>query len=415
MDTFLQDLRYAIRSLATRPAVLVVATLSLAIGISANTTIFAALDAYLIRPLPYPDPDQIAQVWTTNPSRGWSSAGTSVPDYLDWQRDLKGVELSANLETSFNMAGGDRPERVVGARVTPSFFRVFGVRPATGRTLLDEEGTPGRTGSAVVSDAFWRRRFAADPSVIGQKLLLDGSSYTVVGIMPRDFKVPSSVTDVWIPLAFDGTELRSARNLDVIGRLKPNVSIPGAENELKSVAARLAKTYAEDDGVSARMLRLDREIYDDDFRRGATISTVAVVFVLLIACANVANILLARASARGREIALRTALGAGRARIMRQLLTESLVLALGGGVLGTVLSIWGIRALVSIIPANFARTETIALNGRALLFTLGLAIASGIIFGLAPSLQATRGNVSGTLREGGRGGTMGLRRNRLGG
>src|SRR5262245_33686046 len=249
MDTFLQDLRYAIRSLATRPAVLVVATLSLAIGISANTTIFAALDAYLIRPLPYPDPDQIAQVWTTNPSRGWSSAGTSVPDYLDWQRDLKAAELSANIEVAFNMAGGDRPERVSGARVTPSFFRVFGVRPATGRTFLEEEGTPGRTVSAILSDAFWRRRFAADPGVLGQKLLLDGASYTVVGIMPPDFKMPSSLTDVWIPLAFDGSELRANRNLDVIGRVKPNGSIAGAENELRSIATRLAKTYAEDEGI----------------------------------------------------------------------------------------------------------------------------------------------------------------------
>ena len=414
MNTLVHDLRYAFRSLLGRPAVFAVAALSLALGISATTTIFAAIDAYLIRPLPYPGAHELAQVWTTSQTRGWNRASTSVPDFVDWRRESRSAELAAFTGAGFNLSAGDRAERVSGVRVTPNFFRVIGVRPAAGRWFTEDEGQKGRTTAVVLSDAFWRRRFAGDRGVVGSTILLDGAAYTVVGIMPPDFRFPYWGGEIWTPLAIDGSEPRTSRYLSIVGRAKQGASLATVESELKSIATRLATTYKEDEGLSARLLRLDRAIYDETFRRGATISMLAVFFVLLIACANVGNILLARASTRARELALRTALGAGRARLVRQLLTESLALGLIGGAIGTVLSIWGVKAFVSIIPPQFARTDTIALDGRALLFTLGVAVLSSLVFGTVPAFQATAGDVNAALREGGRGGTMGLRRNRLG-
>jgi putative ABC transport system permease protein len=414
MEGILQDLRFAVRSLLKHPALFAVATLSLALGISANTTIFAAIDAYLVRPLPYPDAERILQVWTTNAPRGWRRSSTSVPDFLDLRAASRTTELAALSGGSFNLSGKDRPERLSGSRVTPSFFSVMGVAPLAGRTFRPEEEQSGSAGVAVLSYAFWKRRFAADRSIVGQTLVLDGSPYTVVGIMPEDFKYPSITTDVWTPLTRTGSEKRDNRYLQVLARIRGSSSEDAARAELRSIAARLAKQYPENEGNGVNAMRLLDAIYGEEFHRGASISMVAVVFVLLIACANVANLLLARATGRARELALRTAIGAGRWRLIRQLLTESVVLAVCGGVLGTILSIWGVRAFVAIIPPNFARTETIALNGRALAFTLAVSVICGLVFGLAPALQATRANINAALREGGRGGTMGVRRNRLG-
>jgi putative ABC transport system permease protein len=415
MDTLLRDLRFAGRALLKHPTVFAVAVLSLGLGIAANTTIFAAIDAYLIRPIPVPDADRIMQVWSTNPERGWRYSDVSVPDYLDWARESRTMELAATTGASLNLvAAGDRAERVSGARVTPNYFRVFAFRPLAGRAFLDEEGRKGNDRSVILSYAFWQRRFAAEPGVVGRKLLLNGESYTVVGVMPRDMKFPSTDVDVWTPLSFSGKESRRDRYIEVVGKLRAGMTVTGADTEMQAIAKRLVTAYPADNrGMGARVIRIADEIYDEMFHQGATISMVAVAFVLLIACANVANLLLARATGRARELALRTAIGASRSRLVRQLLTESVVLALAGGLLGVLLSIAGIKGLMSIIPPDFYRSDTVALDGRALLFTLGIAVGSGILFGLAPAFAAT-GELGQALREGGRSASMGLRRNRLG-
>jgi putative ABC transport system permease protein len=415
MDTFLRDLRFAARALLKHPTVFAVAVLSLALGIAANTTIFAAIDAYLIRPIPVPNAGRVVQVWSTNPERGWSQSSSSVPDYIDWTRESRTVELAAYRGGSVNLAAsGDRAERVTGARVTPSFFRVFGFRPLAGRAFLDEEARKGNDRRVILSYQFWQRRFAAECGVVGSKLLLDGQSYTIVGIMPREMKFPWTTIDLWTPLAFDGTEKRGDRYLGVVGKLRQGATIGSARGELQAISKRLAAAFPADNrGMSTNVISIADELYDDTFHQGATISMVAVAFVLLIACSNVANLLLARATGRARELALRTAIGASRTQLVRQLLTESVVLALAGGVLGVLLSIAGIKGLMSIIPPDFYRSDTVALNGRALLFTLAISVGSGILFGLAPAFAAT-GQLGQALREGGRSSSMGLRRNRLG-
>jgi len=290
----------------------------------------------------------------------------------------------------------------------------MGTAPLLGRTFLPDEERPGVSKTVVIGSALWKRRFASDRTALGKVIKLNGEPYTIVGIMPATFRFPSLVNDVWTPLTHDGTEKRSARVLNVIGHLRPGVNEPAARGELETIAARLAKQFDDDRGLTVRTQTLQASLLGDEFYRGATVSTVAVVFVLLIACANVANLLLARATGRARELALRTAIGASRGRLIKQLLTESLVLALAGGVLGVILSIWGIRAFVSIIPTNVPGVDNIALNGRALAYTLAISVFAGIAFGVAPALNATKTAISDVLREGGRAATMSLHRNRLG-
>lgn len=312
---------------------------------------------------------------------------------------------------TFNL-GGDRPARLEGARVGWNYFRVLGVAPAMGRTFLPEEETTGNDRVVILSNELWRRRFAGDPRIVGRTLLMDGERYTVVGVMSAGFRVAGE-DEVWAPLGVDGKEDRGSRYVRAMARLRPGVSLEAAQAEIAGIAGQLAARYPEDRGNGARIVTLRDDLYNATFRRAAAIVSAAVLFVLLIACANVANLLLARAAHREREIAVRAALGAGRLRLARQFLIESALLGLAGGALGLLLSVWGIRGLVAIIPPFFFGVERIGIDGRVLAFTIAISLAAGLLFGTAPAIQAASPNLKESLTEGGRGATVGFRRGRL--
>jgi len=414
LDRIHHDLRLAARTLIRSPGVFAIAVLSLAIGIGANTTIFSAVDVFLLRPLPYPEAERIVRVWSTDSERGWTEAGLSAPDFLDLRRESRAVDVALHTGASFNVSGGEEPERLTGQLVSANLFGVLGVQPALGRGFLAEEEVRGAHRVVVLGDALWQRRFGGDPGVIGTALLLDGEPYTIVGVMPPDFRFLDDRIELWAPLSFDGTESRLYSAGAGIGRIRPGFSLEQAQAELSRIAAGLAAAYPDTNGsTGVRLEGLRDDLYNEYFRRAAAIVSTAVAFVLLIACANVANLLLARAATREREIAVRAALGAGRFRIVRQLLTESVLLSLCGGGLGLLLSVWGVRALVGIMPPFFFGIERIGIDGRVLAYTLGISVLAGILFGLAPALHASRPDLRESLKEGGRGSTIGGRRGRL--
>ncbi|HEV8149979.1 MAG TPA: ABC transporter permease [Gemmatimonadales bacterium] len=415
MDALLQDVKFAFRSLRQSPGLFLVAAISLALGIAVNVTIFAGVDLLLVRPLNYPNTDRMVQLWSDNKSRGWQQNSVSLPDFSDWRRESKSVAMAAYADADRNLADGDRPERVGGLRVSPSFFSLFGIAPSRGRFFRDDEEQPGREHVAVLSDAFWRNHFGADSQAVGRPIRLDGEPYTIVGILPHDFRFESG-NDVFTPLVLPPDAPRASHYLRVIGLLRPGASLDALNSEIGGIATRLADLYPSTNlGMGAHAVTLLNEVVDDTARQAGTICMVAVFFVLLIACANVANLLLSRAAARNREIAVRSALGAGRGRLVRQLLTESLMLAVVGGVLGLLLSVAGIRWLGSIVPNDLPGLERLGLDPRVLLYGFLVILAAGVLAGVAPALQVTRGSLTEPLKEGGggRGGSMGLRHGRL--
>ena len=406
MQTLWQDLRYGSRMLLKNPGFTLVAVITLALGVGANTAIFSVVNAVLLRPLPYTDSAQLMQVWETDLARGGYDITASMPDYREWRgRNQSFAHLAAYSTNDYNISGDEEPERVIGARVDTDFFTLLGVNPAQGRGFSGEEGVYGKHRVVVLSDALWRRRFGDGARLNGQTIRLNGESFSVIGVMPRGFRFPSNGAALWTPLALaDNDSLNTRGNywLNVIGRLKPGVTPAQAQSDLVNIHRQLDLGKITS-GFSARVETLT-EATVGDFRRTLLVLLSAVGSVLLIACVNIANLLLARASARAPEIAVRATLGAGRFRLARQLLTESLLIGLLGAVAGLLLAWWGVDALVRLEP-DLPRFDTVQVDGRALGFTLGLALGASLLFGLVPALRSSGADLSAAIKGGGRGGT----------
>ena len=414
LEELAQDLTYGVRSFRKSPGFSFIAMLTLAVGIGATTAIFSAVHAVVLRSLPFADPDRVVRV--SGVWRGEPGAGTSAGNFVDTRTQSTSFEhLAAVQYSSFNLAEGDAPERIVGARVSRGFFSIFGVRPLLGRVLLDEEDQPGREQVVVLSHKLWTRRFGADPAIIGREVPLSSRPYTVVGVMPPSFDLTVESEDLWVPIAFtpERMAMHDEHYLTVYGLLKRGVSLERAQRDLDAVVRVGRERYPQENSKWVLTVQTFATTFIGDYRQRLLILLGAVGFVLLIACGNVANLLLARGATRQKEIAIRTALGAGRGRIVRQLLTESVVLGLAGAIVGIALAYWGVSALVSASPPGVPRLEQARVDGVVLGFTLLVALASSLVFGLIPALRVSRPNLQGVLKEGGRSSAAGAPRDRV--
>ena len=403
MNTLLHDLRYAARSLRKSPGFTLIAVLTLALGIGATTTIFSVVDATVLRPLPFPEPDRLVRLWETTPQGEDFSA--SDPNYLDFREQNRAFEeMAAFRQADLSLTGEGEPERLEGMAVTHTLFPLLGASPALGRGFAPEEDRPGgATRVVLLSHELWQRRFGGDRNVIGRTLTLDGHGHTVIGVMRPGFDFPGA--ELGVPLAPDPAADRGDHWLRMIGRLRPGVTLGQADSELSAIAARLAEEHPHMAGWGVRLATFEEWLIGPQFKQTAFVLLGAVGFLLLMACANLANLLFARATIRQREIGIRAALGAGRTRIVRQLLTESALLAFAGAALGVMGAFWAIAALQALEPGVIPLLETIRVDGRVLAFASGLGIVTSLLFGLAPAVRAARVDLSRGLRQGGRGGT----------
>jgi len=425
MKTLLRELRYATRSLLKHPGFSAIAVLTLALGIGANTAIFSVVNATLLRPLPFKDPDRVVMIWGFLPKLAKTNdkLPNSSANFLNLHDQNQSFEdLSAFRSWSWQLTGGGEPELLRGVRVTSEFFQAVGINPLLGRTFVAEEDMPNSARVAVISHGLWQRRFGGDNNVVGKTMTLTGQTVMVVGVMPEGFHFPGGANmisglqfalqnDIWVPMAFNEEERKAHGNLNlaVIGRLKGGVSASQAESELRTLQQKLPLGTI---GYTLNVLPLHQQMVGK-IRKLLLVLLAVVALVLLIACANIANLLLARATSRQREFAIRAALGAGRLRLVRQLLTESLLLSLGGGAFGLLLALWGNRILVSLIPRDVPRIQEVGVDARILGFTLLVSLVTGIVFGLAPALRASKADLNEALKEGLRGTTAGLHQNRL--
>jgi predicted permease len=412
-----QDLRYALRQFRKSPGFTAVAVLTLALGIGANTAIFSVVNAVLLNPLPFRNSSRLVTLFQSVPS--FPMGSISYPNFLDWQRDNHAFEAMAAFRWMDGaITGVGEAEEVSARRVSANFFPILGVNPILGRNFTPEEDRRGANPTAMISEGLWKRKFGSDPNVIGKRVIVDGQGRTIIGVVPASFQLHIfnfRTADVYAPIGEDTDPtffLRdSHRGMDAIGLLKPGVTLVQALDDMKRVHAALTKAYPSVNGnTQAYMISLKDEIVGD-VRPALLVLLGAVGFVLLMACVNVANLLLARATARQREFSVRAALGASQTRILRQLLTESVLLSLGGGGLGLILAKWGTAAALAAVPRSVPRTEEIGLNLEVLLFTLSISVITGIVFGLLPAIRMSRSDISGKLKDSGR--TLSSSRSRM--
>lgn len=426
----IREFRFAFRNLVKTPGFTLVAIITVALAIAANTAVFSLVNALLIRPLPFKAPENLVLLFEKFSGQGLDQIPVSAPEYLDWEKQTRSYERIAAFNfADFNLTGGDMPERIQGATVTPSLFPLLGVSPIKGRVFNDSEFGEGNDGVVVISERLWRRRFNSDAQLVGTQVSVNGRSFTVVGIMPANFEFPLPLfgvqggtfaerADIWTPIAFTKSELesRGSRSYGIIGRLKPSVSIAQAQAEANTIVANWLPLFPDNYEPSTKFGATIYPLHDlviGGMRPALMILLGAVAMVLLIACANLTTMLLARAGAREREFAIRLALGAGRMQLVRQMLSESVLLALVGGSAGVVLAIWGLDLLRSIGAQTVPRLAEVNLDMRVLLVTLGTAVVTGIVIGLIPALASGKPELTEALKEGGRGSTSGLRSNRL--
>ena len=422
MEVLWQDLRFAWRTLRRSPGFAIIAVLTLAIGIGANTAIFSVINTVILRPLPFPDSQRIDWVWETDENRNVRRGTASQAEFLDWRdRNRSFEELAAWRELFFTVTGNGEPEQSWGAQVSANFFRLFRVTPVLGRDFLAEEEKPGHERVVMLGYGLWQRRYGGDPSILGRSITLDDEPYTIIGVLPRDFSLfgTSQQFDVWVPFGFDRAKLdREVHEVIVFGRLRDGVATARAQAEMETIQSQLKKEYPAIDQKNGIVVVGFHDDIVSGLKPMLMILFAAVAFVLLISCANVANLTLARGATREREIALRTALGANRNRVLRQLMTESVVLALIGGALGVLVAYGGLHLLRAFLPVTggssrgeIPRADSIGINAAVLYFTVGISALTGILLGLAPSIQTWRSELYESLKEGGRGSTEGRRSN----
>ena len=421
MEALLSDVRYGFRLLLKRPAFTGVAVIALALGIGANTAIFSVVNAVLLRTLPYTDPDRLVMVWEANP-RGNQRNVVSPANFLDW-RDQNTVfeQMAMFVDTRFNLNGTDEPEELPTQIADVNLFTVLGATPLMGRTFIQQDSVAGTDNVTILSRGLWQRRFAGDPEIIGKTIALNGENFTIVGVMPAGFqmfvKQGSQIgkpVDLWLPWTYNPqARIRRGRSWMTVARLKPGVSLEQAQSEMSSIAARFEQQYPEfNKGWGVNVVSL-RDQFVGDIKPALLVLLAAVGFVLLIACANVANLLLARAATRQKEIAIRIALGAGRWRVIRQLLTESVLLSIVGGAAGLLLALWGTELLLALGPRDLLGIDSVGIDRRVLLFTAAVSMITGLVFGVVPAVSASRTNLNETLKEGGRDRSGGGRSRRL--